>query len=619
MNPPGFIETRLLPRTQQAETLWENAEATVANPFPTGHAALLAAAALISVQLAAAQGVAVTGRTARQSSLAKTDLPLPKIQFEDVTEGAGLHFQHVLGQPEDKAYILETTGSGVAIFDFDNDGLPDIFFVNGRTWTDDDEEDEPGPTSRLFRNLGDLRFKDVTEPSGLIHTGWGQGVCVGDYDNDGFDDLFVTHYGPDILYRNEAGKRFRDVSAEAGLPTDGRRWGTGCAFIDYDRDGKLDLAVANYVDLDPKTTPPPGESNFCRYKGLAVLCGPRGLPGESNLLYRNRGGGRFEDVSKSSGFSGPTGRYGLGVLTFDFDDDGWTDIYIAADSTPSMLFRNQGDGTFEDVGLLSGTSLNENGQEQAGMGVSAADFNHDGRLDIVKTNFSDDVPSLYRNDGKGFFTDVSYRAGLGVHTNYLGWGVSFVDIDHDGWKDIFIVNSHVYPSIDELKSASPYRQKRLVYWNIRNGAFIDVSPGAGSGILTPSSARGAAFGDLNNDGNIEVVINNLDSRPNVLRNRGETKNWILVKVRGTQSNRNGIGARVVVESGDMSQLDEVRSGGSYMSQNDMRLHFGVGDAEKITRINVRWPGGLDESFGPFDAGQLVVLEEGEGEPAIAAP
>ena len=585
--------------------------------FPTCRVALLAAAGLIFTPWAAAQGVASTGRTARPSPLAKTDLPRPKIQFEDIAAEAGLRYRHVLGRPRDKAYILETTGSGAAIFDFDQDGLADIFLVNGRTWTDEGEK--PGPTSRLFRNLGKLRFEDVTQETGLVRTGWGQGVCVADYDNDGFDDLFVTHYGPDILYRNEAGKRFRNVTAEAGLPTRGRRWGTGCAFVDYDRDGKLDLAVANYVDLDLEKTPQPGESNFCRYKGLSVLCGPRGLPGESNLLYRNLGHGEFEDVSRSSGFSQPGGRYGLGVLTSDFDGDGWTDIYIAADSTPSMLFRNQGDGRFEDIGLLSGASLNENGQEQAGMGVSAADFNHDGHLDIVKTNFSDDVPSLYRNDGKGFFTDVSYRAGLGVHTNYLGWGVSFVDVDHDGWKDIFMVNGHVYPSIDELQSDSPYRQKKLLYWNIRNGTFIDVSPQAGAGVLTPSSGRGAAFGDLDNDGTIEVVINNLDSRPNVLRNLGETGNWVLVQARGTKSNRNGIGARIRVESGEMRQQDEVRSGGSYLSHNDMRLHFGIGGAEKITRIVVRWPSGLGESFGPFDANQQVVLVEGQGNARTAPP
>jgi len=571
---------------------------------------LLLATTLILARVIAAQGVAVTGQTARPSSLAKTELPPPKVRFEDIAEEAGLDFQHVLGDPADKTYILETTGSGVAIFDFDNDGLQDIFLVNGRGWKA--EKEGPQPTSQLFRNRGGLRFEDVTEKSGISRTGWGQGVCVGDYDDDGFDDLFVTYYGPNILYHNNGDGTFRDATAASGMPTTGRRWGTGCAFVDYDRDTRLDLAVANYIAFDLKETPKPGESNFCRYKGMSVLCGPRGLPGETNSLYRNLGDGKFEDVSQASGFAKPSGRYGLGVLTGDFDDDGWTDIYIACDSTPNILYHNDGDGTFTDTGLLSGTSLNENGQEQAGMGVAAADFNHDGRLDIVKTNFTDDVPTLYRNDGKGFFTDMTYRAGLGIHTNYLGWGVGFLDFDNDGWQDILIVNSHVYPSIDELESSSPYRQQKLLYWNIRNGAFIDISVSAGAGIMRKSSARGAAFGDLDNDGRLEVVINNLDSRPSLLVNLGQSRNWLLVKARGTASNRNGIGARIQVEAGDLHQIGEVRSGGSYISHNDSRLHFGLGSATKVSRIQVRWPSGLGESFGPYDANREVLLLEGEG-------
>ena len=570
----------------------------------------LTAGTMAVLQIVSAQGVAVTGRAPRESPLAQTELPRPRVQYEDIADEAGLEFRHVSGEADDKRYILETTGSGVALFDFDSDGLLDVFLVNGRPWTL--SQAVPAPTSRLFRNLGGLRFEDVTNESGLVHTGWGQGVCVGDYDDDGFDDLFITHYGPNLLYRNEDGGRFRDVTAEAGLPVAGRRWGTGCAFADYDRDGRLDIVVANYVDLNLDQTPAPGESNFCRYKGLAVLCGPRGLPGDSMTLYRNLGEGRFKDVSKASGIAGPTNRYGLGVLTLDSDDDGWTDFYIAADSTPSMLFRNRGDGGFVDVGLLSGTSLNENGQEQAGMGVSAGDFNHDGRLDIVKTNFSDDVPSLYRNDGSGFFTDISYRAGLGIHTNYLGWGVAFVDVDHDGWKDLFMVNSHVYPSIGSLGAASPYRQKKLVYWNIRNGAFIDISGSAGPGVGSPSSARGAAFGDLDNNGTLEIVINNLDDRPNLLRNNGRSANWILISLQGTQSNRKGLGSRVIVEAGDMVQVDEVRSGGSYLSHNDTRLHFGLGKNDRVERVSVRWPGGTIENFGPYETNRELVLTEGEG-------
>lgn len=584
---------------------------TISGPgLPRLAAGILIAGTVAALQVASGQGVAVTGRAPRGSPLAQTDLPRPVVQYEDIAHKAGLKFRHVSGHAEGKQYILETTGSGVALFDFDSDGLLDIFLVNGQPWTL--PQAGPAPTSRLFRNLGGLRFEDVTEEAGLIRSGWGQGVCVGDYDNDGFEDILVTHYGPDLLYRNEDGARFRDVTAEAGLPVAGRRWGTGCAFLDYDRDGRLDIAIANYVDLDPEQTPSPGESNFCRYKGLAVLCGPRGLPGESMALYRNVGEGRFEDVSEASGVAGPSGRYGLGVLTLDSDNDGWTDFYVAADSTPSMLFKNRGDGSFVDVGLLSGTSLNENGQEQAGMGVSAGDFNLDGRLDIVKTNFSDDVPSLYRNDGSGFFTDVSYRAGLGVHTNYLGWGVGLVDVDHDGWKDLFMVNSHVYPSIDSLGSASPFRQRKLLYWNIRNGAFIDVSSDAGPGVTAPSSARGAAFGDLDNDGALEVVINNLDDRPNLLRNSGERANWTRIALRGNPSNRKGLGSRVTVEAGDLVQVDEVRSGGSYLSHNDTRLHFGLGANDEVKRVHVRWPSGTRETFGPFEANRELVLNEGDG-------
>ena len=560
------------------------------------------------------QGVAVVGRKTRSSPLAKTDLPAPKVWFEDIAAEAGLAFRHVSGEPAEKVFILETTGSGAAIFDFDNDGLYDIFLVNSTRWRL--SEEETPPTNRLFRNLGHLKFEDVTKKAGLVRTGWGQGVCVGDYDNDGFDDLFVTYYGHDVLYRNHGDGTFRDVTAAAGLPEGGTRWGAGCAFFDYDRDGKLDLAVANYLRFDPEKTPKPGENNFCMYKGLPVVCGPRGLPGGTNLLYHNLGDGKFADVSEASGFTKPSGYYGFSVLTADFDNDGWTDVYIACDSTPSILYRNNQDGTFTDIALTAGAALNEDGQEQAGMGVSAADFDHDGWLDIVKTNFSDDTPTLYKNQGGGFFADVTFRAGLGVHNNFLGWGVGFVDVDHDGWKDILMVNGHVYPAIDQLNSNSPYKQEKNLYWNLRNGAFLDISAAAGPGILSRHSARAAAFGDLDNDGDIEVVVNNLGDAPELLVNRGEKANWLLVKTRGSKSNRNGIGARVSVKAGELTQIGEVRSGGSYISHNDMRLHFGLGEAARVESIEVHWPAGGTETFGPFEANREVLLEEGKG---VGAP
>jgi hypothetical protein len=555
-----------------------------------------------------AQGVANVQRPTRASPHAKTSLPLPKVHFEDVARQAGLGFRHVSG--DEKAYILEVTGSGVAIFDYDNDNRPDVFLVNASRFQF--AEGEKPPTSRLFRNLGNLRFEDVTATAGLARAGWGQGACAGDYDNDGRLDLFVTYYGPNVLYRNNGDGAFRDVTAEAGLPTAGDRWATGCAFFDYDRDGKLDLAVANYLRFERSRIPKPGENQFCVYKGLPVMCGPRGLPGGVNVLYHNEGGGKFRDVSQASGFDKPAGYYGFSVLPGDYDNDGFPDVYIACDSTPSILLRNNGNGTFTDIGVLSGAAFNEDGQEQAGMGVAVADYDNDGWLDLVKTNFSDDTPTLYRNNRDGTFTDVTYRAGLGVSNRFLGWGVGFVDLDHDGWKDLLMVNGHVYPAIDRLGAQSPYRQERNVYWNLRNGAFLDISAQAGPAILDRRSSRGAAFGDLDNDGALEVVINNMDEEASLLVNRGEKKNWLRVRTRGTRSNRDGIGARVTVAAGDRRMTDEVRSGASYLSHNDLRLHFGLGEAKQAESIEVRWPSGRREVFPAAEANREVLLEEGKG-------
>jgi hypothetical protein len=552
--------------------------------------------------------MANTQRAARPSPHAKTNLPLPKVHFEDIAAASGLRFRHVSG--DEKAYIVEATGSGAAIFDYDNDGLPDIFLVTASRFRFADGEKPP--TNRLFRNLGRLKFEDVTGKAGLARSGWGQGVCAGDYDNDGDDDLFVTYYGPNVLYRNNGDGTFTDVTAEAGMPTSGARWATGCAFFDYDRDGRLDLAVANYIRFDPARIPKPGENQFCVYKGMPVMCGPRGLPGGVNILYHNEGGGKFRDVSEKSGFDKPAGYYGFAVAAADFDNDGFPDVYIACDSTPSILLHNNGDGTFTDIGVLSGAAFNEDGQEQAGMGAAVADYDNDGWLDIAKTNFSDDTPNLYRNNRDGSFTDVTYRAGLGVNNRFLGWGVGFIDVDHDGWRDVFMVNGHVYPGIDRLGLASPYRQERNLYWNIRTGAFLDISAKAGPAVLDRRTSRGAAFGDLDNDGSLEIVINNMDDEPSLLVNRGEKKNWLRVRARGTRSNRNGIGARVTVTAGALRQIDEVRSGASYLSHSDLRLHFGLGDARQADAIEVRWPSGLREAFPAAGANQEVVLEEGSG-------
>ena len=553
------------------------------------------------------QGMVSRKAETRSSPIARTTRAAPKVWFEDVGAGAGLTFRHVSGEPVNKTYLVESTGSGVAIFDFDNDGLPDIFLVNGAKWRY--AKGEPQPTSRLFRNLGNLRFEDVTRKAGLEHTGWGQGVCIADYDNDGFNDLFVTYWGQNVLYHNQGDGTFRDVTEAAGLLDKTRRWGTGCAFLDYDRDGNLDLAVANYVRFDPAETPKPGANPLCMHKGMPVMCGPRGLMGGTNALYRNIGGGKFIDVSETSGFSNPAGYFGFSVVTGDFDNDGWPDVYIACDSTPSILFRNNRNGTFTDIGVSSGTAFNQDGREQAGMGAAAADFNHDGLIDLIKTNFADDVPTLYQNNGRGFFTDITYQAGLAVHNRFLGWGVGFVDVDHDGWKDILMVNGHIYPSIDKLGSNSPYRQEKNLYWNLGNGAFVDISAQSGPAIMAKHSARGAAFGDLNNDGALEVVVNNMDEAPSLLVNRAKKQNWLLVRLRGTKSSRDAIGARVTVKASKLQQVDEVRSGGSYLSNSDKRLHFGLGTAPHVDWIEVRWPSGATERFPAAEANREIFLTE----------
>ena len=522
---------------------------------------------------------------------------------------AGLTARHVTGPEQSKEYILESMGSGVALFDYNNDGFLDVFLVNGTTLEGFPKGQEP--TNHLYQNGKDGTFKDVTEKANLVRTGWGHGACVGDFDNDGNDDLFVTYYGPNVLYRNQGNGSFVDVTEKAGLLQKGTRWNTGCSFLDYDKDGNLDLFVANYVNFDLKKSMAKSDEK-CIWKGIPVYCGPQGLPSGTNILYHNNGDGTFTDVSAASGITQPSPVYGLGSLVSDFDNDGWPDIYVACDSTANVLYHNEGNGHFTDTALITGTAYNKDGKEQGGMGVSAADYDGDGYFDIVKTNFDGDTPTLYHNNGDGTFLDVTLAAGLGLYTYHVGWGTGFLDIDDDGWKDIFMVNGHTYPEVDQHKLDRSYRQPRQIYYNKHNGTFRDISAQSGPAIQDRRNGRGAALGDLDNDGSPEIVINNMNDTPSLLKNLGEKGNWILIKTIGTKSNRDGIGARVVVLAGNQTQIDEVRSGGSYLSQNDFRLHFGLGEATKVDRIEVSWPSGRKEFFSDLKANQIVVLEEGKG-------
>lgn len=573
---------------------------------------------LASAQAVPAQGVAVPNRPGRPQPRITLTVPPPKVQYLDIAEKAGITAQNVSGPERDKQYIIETIGGGAALFDFDNDGWLDIFLVNGSTLGAQPSASK-APVSHLYRNQRDGTFADVTVQSGVARSGWGQGVCAGDYDNDGDTDLFVTYWGQNALWRNNGDGRFTDVAAEVGLSHNKTRWGSGCSFVDYDKDGDLDLFVANYIDLDLQKTPARGSNEYCTWKGLPVVCGPRGLPPGENLLYRNNGKGAFTDVSEASGVGKVKGRYGFTSIVSDYDNDGWPDIYLACDSTPNILFHNEGDGTFTDIGLLSGVAVNEDGQEQAGMGVSAGDYDRDGWIDLVKTNFADDTPTLYRNQGKNIFTDMTFPARLGVNTRFLGWGAGFIDFDNDGWKDIFMVNGHVYPEVDTLNSQSPFKQERVLFWNLGDKTFYDVSSDAGAGVLDRRASRGAAFGDLDNDGGIDVVINNLNDRPSLLKNMGDRRNWTLLQLVGTKSNRSAIGARVTISAGGVKQVDEVRSGGSFLSQNDLRLHFGLGRAAMIERIDVVWPSNRKESYFNLKANQVIGLEEGKGREAGASP
>ncbi len=530
--------------------------------------------------------------------------------FTDVADKAGITMQDIFGGIDTKKYIIETTGTGVAIFDYDNDGWPDIFLVNGTRL--EGFPSGQAPTNHLYRNNHDGTFTDVTAKAGLTSTGWGQGVCVGDYDNDGWEDLYVTYYGKNRLYRNDHGV-FTEVAEKAGVAGTGKAWGSGCAFVDYDRDGKLDLMVANYVDFDLATAPAPGQRAACLWKGVPVMCGPRGLPGAKNILYHNNGDGTFEDVTTKAHINRTDGHYSLSVSTLDFDEDGWPDIYVACDSTPSILYRNNHDGTFTDVAVTAGAAFNEDGREQAGMGTSVADYNGDGHLDIFKTNFSDDTSTLYKNNGNGTFTDATSAAGLGLYTQYLGWGAMFFDFDNDGWPDLILANGHVYPEVDSQHLGSSYKEPRILYHNNGDGTFADISASSGTGITTPSSSRGLAVGDLWNDGRMSVVVSNMNTAPSLLVNQIHTENhWITIHAVGTKSNRDGIGARILVKAGARVMVDEVRSGSSYDSNNDMRVHFGLGSLKKIDWVEVHWLSGLIERFSELAVDSIQTVKEGTG-------
>ena len=567
--------------------------------------AALALAFVLPLEREALSQMISSGATDRPVRPLPPGMKAPAVDFRDVAARAGLSAVVVSGEL-DQTFVVENTGTGVAIFDYDNDGLPDIFLVQG-------DRLKPGPTPltpHLYHNLGGLRFEDVTEKAGIGHTGWGQGVCAGDVDNDGNVDLFLGQWGHNVLLHNMGNGTFRDETRERGLDRPGSRWSTGCAFIDYDRDGWLDLVVANYIDFDAQETPKPRDRSGCNWKGIPVPCGPRGLKGETMTLYHNDGHGHFTDVTKQAGIETPREYYGFTVLTGDFDNDGWPDFYVTCDSTPSLYFHNKRNGTFEEIGLTTGLAVNEDGREQAGMGATAADFDGDGYLDIFKTNFSSDTNTLYRNMGDGTFSDVTSHAGLAVHTQYVKWGAAFVDVDNDGWKDLFIADGHVYPFIEKYGLGEEFHQPRQLFWNRGDGQFFDMSSTSGTGITAKHSSRGIAVGDLDNDGSQEIVVVNLFEPPSLLKNFGPRGNSLLVRA-VTASGRDALGARLTVTTGKRKQIDEVRSGGYHISQGDFRVHFGVGQAIKAD-VSIRWPAGAVETFKDVETNQWIVVREGKG-------
>ncbi len=526
----------------------------------------------------------------------------------DVAEQAGLRAPVVYGGIARKDYIVETVGCGVAFLDYDNDGWLDIFILSGTRI----ENPPEGAHNRLYKNNRDGTFTDVTEKAGLKRSGWASAVCVGDYNNDGFDDLFLTYWGQNALYRNNGDGTFTDVTEAAGLRQAGALWGSGCTFVDYDRDGHLDLFVAHYLEFDFESVPKPGTNTNCNWKGIPVNCGPRGLPPGSLALYHNNGDGTFTDVSAKSGVSKVKGSYAMTAAAADFDNDGWPDIYVACDSTPSILLHNNRDGAFTNTGLESGVALNEDGMEQAGMGVGVGDYNLDGNLDIFKTHFADDTNVLYRNDGSGNFQDATISAGLGVETRFIGWGAGIVDLDNDGHPDLFFVTGSVYPEVEAKLANYPYKTPRVLFRNLGDGRFEEMMDQAGPAMGAVHASRGCAFGDFDNDGDIDMVVVNLNEPPSLLRNDVTGGgHWMKVKLVGVKSNRGAIGARVTAHYGGKMQAQEVMSQSSFYSANDSRLHFGLGAAASAD-LEIRWPNGAHERLENVAAGQLVVIREGTG-------
>ncbi len=553
------------------------------------------------------QGIA-TRDVAAQAKPAPSGRPF-HVQFKDIAKEAGLHMPVIYGGVDTKKYILEANGCGCAFLDYDNDGWMDIFLLSGTRL----EGAPPEATNRLYKNNRDGTFTDVTDKAGLRAVGWANGVCVADYNNDGFDDIFCTYFGQNRLYRNNGDGTFTDVTKQAGLwDESAARWGAGCAFVDYNRDGHLDLFVSNYINFSLEHAPVPGESSTCNWKGIPVNCGPRGLPTGRHSLYRNNGDGTFTDVTKQAGIGNVIESYGMTVVAADFDEDGWPDIFVACDSTPSLLFMNNHDGTFREEGVMRGVALSDDGMEQAGMGVGVGDYNLDGHLDLFKTHFIGDTSGVYRNDGKGNFDEVTHLAKIGVETRFTSWGTGIVDLDNDGYPDILFVTGSVYPEVERKLPQYPYKTPRVIFRNLGNGTFEELQSEAGEGITARHSSRGCAFGDFDNDGDMDVLIVNLNEPPSLLRNDMKVKrNWLKVKLEGVKSNRSAIGARVLVHYGGKVQAQPVLSQSSYYSCNDPRLHFGLG-AFSVADIDVYWPNGLHEQYKKIAANQLVTLREGVG-------